>query len=387
MRRIWALCCLEILRVFKKPSSYALMFGMPIIFTFIFGSLLGEPSEITKIRLALIDQDQSTVSRQIVQQLKNDPMLEISELQYDKAEKELENKKIRGMILLPGGLEQHMLKNEEVKVEFQHGPDLSIAPSIRHVIDQALAQTGIQIKASQVWSRYSHETEWNKMYDKLAAVDATKLVHIETKSISKNKETKGMNNLSSRAIGFSIMFLMITLLSVTGTILDARKQGVWYRMLVTPSSRLEVIGGYLLSFFVIGWLQFGILMLFSSLLFDVEWGNIPGVALLVSSLLLCVVGLGLMVAGFVRTTEQQSALGTIVIVSTCMLGGIYWPLDVVPQFMQKIANFVPQTWAMRGFTELVARGGSIPDILVPVSILLGFAAIFLTLGLSRIRFE
>jgi ABC-2 type transport system permease protein len=183
------------------------------------------------------------------------------------------------------------------------------------------------------------------------------------------------------------MFVMFSLLSVSGTILEARKNGVWFRLLSTPVSRAQVIGGYMLSFFLIGWIQFGILMLLSKWLFDVQWGNLLGLIVLVSALLLAVVGLGMFIAGFVKTTEQQSAIGSIVIVSTCMLGGVYWPLDIVSDTMRRIAEFVPQFWAMQGFTELVARGGGVGDILSSVAVLLGFALVFLVAGISRVRYE
>ncbi|WML50983.1 ABC transporter permease [Neobacillus sp. PS3-12] len=158
-------------------------------------------------------------------------------------------------------------------------------------------------------------------------------------------------------------------------------------MLSTPTARYEIMAGYFLSFFLIGWIQFGVLMAASSLLFGVQWGNAAGIAVLVSALLLCVVGLGLFISGFVKTAEQQSALGSVIITATCMLGGVYWPLDIVPTFMQKIADFIPQTWAMRGFTELIARGGTISDIIGPVCVLLAFAVTFLVVGMTRIRYE
>lgn len=28
-----------------------------------------------------------------------------------------------------------------------------------------------------------------------------------------------------------------------------------------------------------------------------------------------------------------------------MLAGVYWPLEVMPKYMQAIAEFLPQTWA------------------------------------------
>jgi ABC-2 type transport system permease protein len=125
----------------------------------------------------------------------------------------------------------------------------------------------------------------------------------------------------------------------------------------------------------------------SSLLFGIRWGDGIGIFVLVSSMILTVVGLGLCIAGFVKTVEQQNALGTIVVVSTCMLGGVYWPLDIVPDAMRKLGQLVPQYWAINGFTELVVRGGTLMEIRMPVMVLLGFAVLFLYVGIKRVRFE
>lgn len=70
-----------------------------------------------------------------------------------------------------------------------------------------------------------------------------------------------------------------------------------------------------------------------------------------------------------------------------MISGLYWPIEIEPEFMQKIANFVPQTWAMRGFTELIARGGALADITGYIGVLLLFAGIFFVIGLTRIRYD
>lgn len=66
-----------------------------------------------------------------------------------------------------------------------------------------------------------------------------------------------------------------------------------------------------------------------------------------------------------------------------MIGGVYWPLEIEPQFMKKMADFVPQTWAMREFTELIAKGGSSSDIMSYTGILLIFAVVFFGIGLTR----
>ncbi len=385
MRQMLAICTMEIRRVFKNSRSWVLMFVMPVIFTMIFGSMTGGEG-VNKTNLVAVDEDKTMASQALMARLGADELLSVEQVATaTEAERLVRDKKVAGSIVVPKGYQENFVAGQEAKVMFQHGPELAIAVGIRQLIDDAMAQTAVQVQAAQTWSAATGKA-WKAGYEQVASAKFD-TVAVESQVVVKVKETARMNNSSERAVGFTIMFVMMNLLSVTGTILEARKIGVWYRMMAAPATRFSVLGGYMLAFFLTGWLQFGILMGLSSMLFDVEWGNLLGVVVLVSAFLLCVVGLGMFIGGFVQTTEQQSALGSMVIVATCMLGGVYWPLDIVGETMRKIGDFTPQKWAMDGFTELIARGGAIGDVIGPVAVLLGFALVFMTVGVMRVRYE
>lgn len=385
MKRIWAICSFELKKVFQKRQSYVLMFGMPLMFTLLFGGLMSDTSA-EKIKLAFVDEDHSTMSRSLHDSLLNNSVFTITVMNRNEAIKQVKDKKITGYLQVAKGFENTIISGGKSKVSFHHSPDFTNSSLVTQIVLNAISKMAIETKASAVWSNYSHKS-WNEMYNKLDKNIASSAPALQKISITKNTDTKEMSNMSARSAGFSIMFVMIMMMSVTSVLLEARKTGVWFRLLSTPTAKFEIIGGYFLSFFLIGWIQFGTLMAATTLFFGVHWGNPAGVFILVSALLLCVIGLGLFISGFVKTPEQQSALGSIIIASTCMLAGVYWPLDIVPAFMQKIANYIPQTWAMRGFTELIARGGSVTDIIAPVSVLLAFSAAFLVVGMTRIRYE
>lgn len=388
MKQMIAICLFELKRLLKKPRSYLIMFALPLLFTFIFGGLIGGGDGTFSVPIALVDLDNSTVSKGLTDQLKKEKLIALQLASEAQAQQLYEKKKISGVITIPQGFESHLLAGEKTSAEFNHSPDLSAAAPIKQVVDNGVANTAILVKGAQDWSLMSKgQVDWKEAYGQLIAGSQSQENLVKSDKVVSGATVKKMSNVSERAAGFSIMFLMITLMMVTGVFLDARKNGVWSRILTTPSSRFSIVGGYLLSFFLIGWFQFGSLMVLTSLIFGVSWGDVWAEIVLVSALLLSTVGLGLAIAGFVRTSEQQAAIGNLVIVSSCMLGGVFWPLEVVPKFMQNIAEFVPQTWAMRGFAEVVARGGGIPEIWGPVAILLGFAVVFLGLGISRIRYE
>ena len=211
------------------------------------------------------------------------------------AEQMVKDKKVAGSVVVPNGYQKSFVEGNKAEVVFQHGPELAIATGIKQLLDDAMAQTAVRMQAAKTWSAKTGQG-WQDAYEKLTSSAAVAgggsgSVGVESQMVVKGKESSRMNNSAERAVGFSIMFVMMSLLSVTGTILEARKIGVWYRMMAAPATRMQILGGYMLAFFVTGWLQFGILMGLSSVLFDVEWGNWIGEIVLVSAFLLCVVGL------------------------------------------------------------------------------------------------
>jgi len=381
MKKVWAFCWLELKQILIRPQSYILMFGMPIIFTLIFGGLLGGSGN-AKVNISLVDKDDSVLSSKYYEEIKKSDLISIEKVTYEEGKQMIENKKSSGVIIIPKDFQKSMLDRKVENIQFQASADFTGGTSVEQVLASALKKMEIEVSAARDFEKKSN-TSWETMYETIY----TKVNPVSIQKESILHDDQKLNNVTGRAAGFSILFVMIVMLSATGTILKARQLGVWSRLLGTPVSRVQILAGYILSFFLIGWIQFGVLMILTHSLFDVQWGNLLGVITLVSVLLLAVIGLALLLASIVKTTEQQSALGNIVVISTCMISGLYWPVEIEPAWMQTAANFVPQTWAMRGFTELIVRGGTLADIGGYVGILSLFAGVFFVIGLTRIRYE
>lgn len=381
MKKVWALCWLELKQILIKPQSYILMFGMPIIFTLIFGGLLGGSGN-TKVNISLVDKDGSVLSSKYYEEIKKSDLISIEKVTYEEGKQRIENKKSSGIIIIPKDFQKSMLDRKVENIQFKASADFTGGTSVEQVLASALKKMEIEVSAARDFEKKSN-TSWETMYETIY----TKVDPVSIQKESILHDDQKLNNVTGRAAGFSILFVMIVMLSATGTILKARQLGVWSRLLGAPVSKVQILAGYIFSFFLIGWIQFGVLMILTHSLFDVQWGNLLGVITLVSVLLLAVIGLALLLASIVKTTEQQSALGNIVVISTCMISGLYWPIEIEPAWMQAAANFVPQTWAMRGFTELIVRGGTLADIGGYIGILSLFAGVFFIIGLTRIRYD
>jgi len=183
------------------------------------------------------------------------------------------------------------------------------------------------------------------------------------------------------------MFVMISLITSTGIMLQERADGTWHRLLATPISRSQILGGYLLGYFILGWLQFGILVAASRLLFNIYWGDPLGLLVIISVFILCSISLALALGGFVKTFQQQQAIASILVTATSMLGGVFWPLELEPKAMQLLARGIPQYWASQGVSSLLLGGLDWSRLALPVGILAAMCAAFFLLGVGRLKFE
>ncbi len=65
-----------------------------------------------------------------------------------------------------------------------------------------------------------------------------------------------------------------------------------------------------------------------------------------------------------------------------MLGGCFWPKEIMPDMLQRISEFVPVTWAIKGM-EKILNGGSITTVGNEIIVLLLFALVFFLVGSAQ----
>jgi ABC-2 type transport system permease protein len=216
-------------------------------------------------------------------------------------------------------------------------------------------------------------------------------VGIDARAVQANSEhTAELSAPASTqySLGFTVFFVLIVAFSGAGGILEERELGTLRRLLATPASRGEIVGGKVLGVASMSAFEAAILVGFGATVFHVPWGSAPlAVVAVLGSLVLASTGLGIMMSVLVRTRSQLSAIAPVMTTALAMLGGCYWPVEITPPAMQKIALLTPTGWAMFGLKNTVARGMGLESVLVPCAVLLSMAAVFFAVGLSRLRLE
>lgn len=247
---------------------------------------------------------------------------------------------------------------------------------LENLVRQTIAeQTALRLQISDGQSRQRVQEAWNQ-------ID----IHYNWKALSAaedgggNKQADAAQTVEysqgTMAIGFAIMFLMINIVIGAGIVLLEKGQGTWGRMLMAPVKPYQMFAGYGLGFVAIGWLQFMILMVVSTLLFDVQWGNVIAFAIITTLFLVAIVSFGLLLSQLVKSFKQQQAVGSLLVTATSMLSGVFWPLEIVPEAMRTLAKGMPQYWAMEGLKSSMYLNKSVTELWEPIMSLGLFALVF-----------
>jgi len=95
---------------------------------------------------------------------------------------------------------------------------------------------------------------------------------------------------------------------------------------------------------------------------------------------LAVTALALALAVAARNASQAGALSTLAWAVLVPLGGGWWPLAFVPDWMRVAGHLSPVAWCLDGLNALVFYGGTWGDVLLPAGVLLLFALVSFALG-------
>jgi ABC-2 type transport system permease protein len=180
--------------------------------------------------------------------------------------------------------------------------------------------------------------------------------------------------LAYLAPGMALMFLMFTVSYGGRSFLAERAMGTLPRLLVTPTTTVQVLAGKVLGIYLTGVAQVAILIGASGLLFGVQWGDPLGIVALILAAVAGATGWGLILTATAKTPGQVSSLGSTMMLLFGILGGSFISLENMPAGLQWISRITPNAWGLDGFTTL-ALGGGLEDLLLPVAALLAMGGV------------
>ncbi|MCB2155922.1 ABC transporter permease [bacterium] len=375
-----------------------------------FGNLFGGGGGGPQIRIPIVDQDRSKISGEIVRALTglDGLKVETSIREDDKltsfteeiATEWIEKGYRSAVIVIPEGFGDAILNGEPTKFRLLRDPGQRVTPGVAQGILNGVAtrlsadlqrvQVGVIFGMVVTRGKGDPEEIARGIMENSDEMWNNPPVGVETVDLKiEGDEAPKIDMVKQTVPGYAIMFALFTMQLGGVSLLKEKDWGTFRRLLAAPIRRAQILAGKLLAVFALAMTQFFVFFAFGRLVFGIDLGSsIPGLILLSAAVAFTVTSLGILMAAFVKSEGQLSGISTLMILFMSAIGGSWWPLEMTPPFMQKLAYFVSITaWGMSGFKDLLWYNQPFTAILPEVGVLAIFAAVSFVIGWWRFRFD
>jgi len=398
MKKIFAIAWKDAVIRFASPSELLFFIVLPVVFTFLLAGGTPQGNEDPRIRLLVVDESQTAISQQIIDELGKSTAVRPDVTTREEAQNQFDQRRASAVFIIPAGIDLDALQEGSAEVEMLQQPnninttvqERAVLTAIRRVSSAiSAAQNAVaQREAKQPFASEIEKQSYFESSLELAReiqADAPERVTVVKGSTPDQVEYDPRANSSA---GQLITWVFIPLFGISALFAGERKGGTLRRLLTTPTSKATFLLGTISGQVAMALIQMLLLVGFAILVMKLNWGREP-LALFVILLgsALAAAAFGTTMGTFIKTEGQASGLSIMFGMVFALMGGCWYPLELFPPAIQNAVKIIPTTWAMQGMLDLVLRGKSLVDILPEAGVLLGFAVIFFSVGVFRFRYE
>jgi linearmycin/streptolysin S transport system permease protein len=405
----------------RDRVAQALTFLLPVLFFSIFASVFGNQGRdgTSRVRIAVVDEDGSDLSRRIVQGLKAEKALAVrvtadverrgAPLDRASAERLVQNGDVPVAVVLPKGLgataaafgpssggphiqlladvsdpiAPQMVGGLLQKVSMTAAPDLMMTGGLTQFEKYAGALTPEQRTAVNTWLP---RLKPGGAADGGGGGRAAGTFGIGIDTVDVMRKGKSDSLVSFYAAGVGVMFLLFSVSGASGTLLDEVDSGTLDRVLSTRVGMSGLLVGKWLFLTLMGLAQLSVMFLWGRLAFGLDlFHHLPGFFVMTVFTAAAAAGFGLMLATLARTRAQLSGMSTILILTMSSLGGSMFPRFLMSETMQKFGLLTFNAWALDGYLKVFWRNAAIWQLWPQVLVLTVLATVFMTLARTSAR--
>ncbi len=184
----------------------------------------------------------------------------------------------------------------------------------------------------------------------------------------------------------AVTIMSTTLFSITVNQAEHRQVGLLKRMRLLPTNTLTVVLAQSMVRILVVLLQTALGLAFATLVFQTKLTGSVG-PLLVSIVLgtLTFLALSFALGNMVRSTQAAIAVANVLFIPMMFLSGAYFPLYMLPSFLQPILKVLPLTPLVTVIRSAFVEGGTLFDNLSSSLGLLGWLVIGLVGAIRTYR--
>ncbi len=375
-------------RFFRDRTTIFFRIALPVILIFVVGNATSGFDD-PKFPTGVVADGSGALGQELKAALERQPTLELRGFEDEEPVAKLVRRGALALgVVIPKGYDAKLRAGHHVGVKLLIEQTRTFPDAARSVVSEVIARQGAALQAAGFATRNA-----GVPFDRGLSEAKRTAGLIENVSIGVRSEAVGRaesRNYLPPGVGYQapsnlLLFVFITSLAGSAILIQSRQLGVTRRMLGTPTAARTVLAGESLSRFAIAGFQALFIFLVGTLVFGVEWGSPVGAAAIIVLFVAVGTSVGILFGTIFRTPEQAGSIGAPMGIAAGMLGGCMWPLEIVPETMQKIGHVFPHAWAMDAWIDLIGRGGGLGDIVKELAVLAGYVAVLLPLGAWRLR--
>lgn len=336
---------IDIKRLFRDKVAIFFVFVFPLIFLLVFGTIFGGSDNVS-FKIALINQSSSQFANKFTQQAKDSKFLDVDETvtNMDEARQKMNRSEVSATLILPqkfGEVANGRYPSGEVTVLY----------------DQNNEQAGQTLKAVL-------EGMFTEVNEQLVPGETPFSVKTESTA------TQGLTRFDytfSGLLGFTLLSLGV--FGPTTVFPRLKEKGVLRRYHTTTLKVWQYFTGNVISNAFVGILAVVVMFLLAVLVFDLnmrgDYLSFAVVTVLGATLLF---GIGLAVGGWAKNENQAAPVAQLVTFPMMFLSGVFFPVFLMPQWLQSVTKFIPLTPIIDSIRYVVTEGKTLfelgPQLLV-----------------------
>ena len=382
MWKIWTIARKDLRVLRRDRSALVFTFGMPIILTFVFGSMSGgrgDAGAIQGLKVLVANQDSGSRGTEVITAMEHAGLKPILETggQAGVEQKISKGDYVVG-IVVPADFSTRFDDSLKIASAAHSQLQLVVDPADTHisaVIKGVVAGANERMVVSNVVRQYPDAA--------LALVNRTS-VDLEVLNAKSTELTPGDMFLP----GFMVYFVFSLANGVAATLLGERQEGTLRRMLNAPITRAQILAGKLMARGILGLIQTAMLIAIGVQWLHLTVGQAPfGILVTALATIFAACGLGLLMATFGKTMEQIQGMTTMFLLLLGFISGTLIPRSILPEWMVHLSYITPHAWALNAYQDLIQRHHSLLSTLPNIGVVLIFGTVFFALALARFRFE
>ncbi|MEJ2684407.1 MAG: ABC transporter permease [Candidatus Sulfobium sp.] len=195
----------------------------------------------------------------------------------------------------------------------------------------------------------------------------------------------GGNYFSFVLIGVAFFsYLGVSISGISSSIREGQKLGTLEALLVTQTDIPTIIISSSLYSFLWATFKVAVYLFLGVVVFGIDMGqaNLAGAFLILLLTITSFTSVGILSASFVMILKKGDPVGWLFTSLSALLGGLYYPISVLPEWLRHVSYLLPVTYALEGMRLALLKGNSLRELLFPnIMVLLIFSCLLMPLSI------